>query len=535
MLNPSPILDVSGRPMPRASAASGATSAYQAAERYASELAGWMPTLASADADLLPERDTIVARFRDLARNDGWVKGLLKRERDAVVGGGLILQSRPDYRALGLSHAQATEVATQIEAAWRQWADDPLMRSDVARRRTFGGLQRLAYGHWQTDGEALAVLHWRPDAGGPWATTLRIVDPDRLSNPHEACDTDRIRAGVEQSEDSAPIAYHIRVRHRMDLWGTSRADAYRWERLERETAWGRPIVIHHFEGDRAEQSRGVPSAAVIKAVKMLSHGADLELQAFIINAVFAAFIESPMDPTLLDQRLGLGDMTKGYQAQRAEYHASANMRFNGVKIPKLFPGERFQLNAAQRPAAGFGPFMGHFLQHLAAGTGQTYMQVSQDWSQANYSSARAALLDVWKGLVVNRASFITGFVQPVYLAWLEEAIDAGAVTLPPNAPSLYDMPAAWVRARWIGPGRGYIDPVKETLAAQMRMEAGLSTLEAEAAEQGLDWQEVLEQRRRELDETDRLNLPRPAWATADLVAATATSPTDGNQQQEKSK
>jgi capsid protein len=40
-----------------------------------------------------------------------------------------------------------------------------------------------------------------------------------------------------------------------------------------------------------------------------------------------------------------------------------------------------------------------------------------------------------------------------------------------------------------------VDPTKEAQAAVLRMNAGISTLEAECAEQGLDYEEVIAQRR----------------------------------------
>ena len=49
--------------------------------------------------------------------------------------------------------------------------------------------------------------------------------------------------------------------------------------------------------------------------------------------------------------------------------------------------------------------------------------------------------------------------------------------------------------------------VKEAQAAQIRMEAGLSTLQDECAEQGNDWQEVLEQQARETAMRRELGLP----------------------------
>ncbi len=88
----------------------------------------------------------------------------------------------------------------------------------------------------------------------------------------------------------------------------------------------------------------------------------------------------------------------------------------------------------------------------------------------------------------------------VYELWLEEAVNKGLV----DAPDFYENRYAYTRCKWIGPGRGWVDPVKEAQACQIRMEIGLSTLEAECAGQGLDWEEVLEQRAREKERMKEL-------------------------------
>jgi capsid protein len=75
-----------------------------------------------------------------------------------------------------------------------------------------------------------------------------------------------------------------------------------------------------------------------------------------------------------------------------------------------------------------------------------------------------------------------------------------------EAPGFYQNKALWCRCKWIGPGRGWIDPVKEAKASKIRLEIGLSTLEDECATQGLDWEEVLEQRAREQTKMRELGL-----------------------------
>jgi capsid protein len=120
-----------------------------------------------------------------------------------------------------------------------------------------------------------------------------------------------------------------------------------------------------------------------------------------------------------------------------------------------------------------------------------------DWSQVNYSSARAALLEVARGYAGRKSKFSAQFMTPIYAAWLEEAIDMGRVRLPAGAPPFWAARAAYINADWIGPARGWVDPQKEAEAAGMRLSLGLSTLEREAADQGHDWMDLVNQRARE--------------------------------------
>lgn len=498
-------------------------AAYRAADRAAPELSTYNPSRGSADSDLLPEREDLVAASRDHGRNDGWVSGGIQRYVDSVLGAHLRLQSRPDHRALGITVEEAQDLGRQIETAWKRFAHHPGRWADAARQTTLPLLFGRAFRHRIVDGEALAVMLWRPDRVRPgrarYATCVQLLDPDRLSNPGEGPDTDTLRAGVEIDEEGAAVAYHIRRAHPGDaVFSGVALNAWQWDRVERETDWGRPVVIHDFAVERAGQHRGKPPLApVVSQLRMVTRASDLELQTFVRDALLGAFITSPYDPELVETRIGEG-MTQ-YQGERLDYHSRNPVRLNGFKVPVLFPGERPELLAPTRPSSGFPSFLQAFLRHIASAMGLSYEQLSQDWSGVNYSSARAALLEVWRGFAARREEFTQGVIVPVYFSWLEEAMDIGDVVPPRGCASLHEEPTAWLSAKWTGPGRGWVDPQKEAAAAILRLQAGLSTLEQECADQGLDYEEVLHQRRRELDLMEQLRLPAPSWIEVAALSA----------------
>jgi lambda family phage portal protein len=305
---------------------------------------------------------------------------------------------------------------------------------------------------------------------------------------------------VEIDANGAAIAYHFRQGHPGDAF--TRPDALRWVRVRREQAWGRPVVLHHFDKMRDGQTRGVSRLApIIEKLRMEDHYGRVELQAAVINAVLAAFIKSPMDPEAISDML-TEDTTgwNAYNTDRAEYHSErGEIRMAGAKIPHLYPGEDIGTVPSARPAAQFGDFEAAVLRHIAAGMRQSYEQLSKDWSQTNYSSARAALIEVWRGWHANRGAFGQGFCQPYFMAWLEEKWDEGLLPRPANAPDFHENWGSYARTKWVGPGKGFVDPVKEVQASALRVALGLSTLEDEAAElSGTDLDQNLAQIRREI-------------------------------------
>lgn len=534
------ILGANGQPLqanrPRYSAlTSPGNIPYDAANRFSDEMANWQPNLWSPDNEVNIYRDQIVSRIRDLARNDGWAAGAVTRILDNAVGANFRPVIKPDYRALAqmtgnkaFDATWADEYGRAAEACWRIWSHDPGRFCDLERKMTVSQMLRLGFRHKLIDGDSLVVMHYRPDRIGPgrgrYATTVQIVDPDRLSNPQVSFDMPHIRGGVEIDDDGAAIAYHIRKAHEGDWW--SCAQTMTWERIERETDFGRPIVIHDYDSDRASQHRGVSLfAPIVQRLKMLIKYDATELQAAVLNAVFSAYIESPYDPAMVEAAIGNDDTSLGaYQNERLGFHDDHRLSLsNGARLPILFPGEKITAVSAARPNSNFAAFESAVMRNITAATGLSTQQVTHNWSDVNYSSARAAMLEAWKTLTRRRFDFATGTAQPVLTCFMEELHDIGDLPLPAGAIDFIEARTAYCRAQWMGPGRGWVDPVAEKKGAILGMDAGFSTLEKEVAEsEGEDWEEILDQRAREVAAFKARDLPIPEWGSEPEPPASET-------------
>ncbi|MEM5373183.1 phage portal protein [Paraburkholderia azotifigens] len=252
---------------------------------------------------------------------------------------------------------------------------------------------------------------------------------------------------------------------------------------------------------------------------------DIELQAATVAAIFSTFVTSPYDPALVQDALGAGEGEELplYQALRAQWANDRPAYLNGVRIPTLAPGETLDSVSPAHPDGNFEAFAHEMQRVIAAALGLSAEQVTQDWSKTNYSSARAALLEAWKTLQRRRDEFCLNFASPFYGAWLWEAMERGELPLPARALPYIEARAAYSRCSWTGVARGWIDPTKERAGAVMGMDAALSTLKRECAEQGLDYEEVLHQRAAEIRLMKELGLDLPDWTGA-VAAATIASP-----------
>jgi lambda family phage portal protein len=524
---------INGRPQrpPRVSALAGGGRQfdgppYDAASVVSTHLGPWQPYLWSPDSELNIWRDRIVARVRDLVRNDGWAAGAVTRILDNVIGPNLRPIAKPHWRYLqtitgnkAFDSEWAKEYGLAVDALWWQWAEGDGFWSDACRNQNFSQLMRVAFRHKLIDGDALAFMDWLPDRDvnygrAKFHTVITLIDPDRLSNPNLQFDQLFMRGGVHINDRGAADGYYIRRAHQSD-WFTA-AESVTWDLIPRETSWGRPIVVHDFDGDRASQHRGGAGifTPILQRIRMLAKYDEAEMDSAIINAVFAAFIESPYDHDLTAEAFSDGSQLSFYQELRKEFHEGRSTMIGSARLPMLFPGEKINSVTPNRPIANYRSFENAVLRNIATAMGLSAQQISNDWSDVNYSSARAALLESWKTLDRRKIEFGAHFCAPIRGAWLEEVheLHPDCVPLPNDPPEFAESRGAYARARWMGPGRGWVDPVAEKQGAVLGMQAALSTLEEECAQQGLDFEEVLEQRKYEIELFKKYDIEAPDWS-----------------------
>lgn len=477
----------------------------QGAQRLSRETLTWNPSMRSPDQVINIAKPTADARGRDMVWNDGNAIGAVAVHKDSIVGAFYRLNAQPNWRVLGADEGWAEEFQKVIEARFNLLSESPACWLDAAGTNTFTGLIRLAVGGFVYTGEVLATAEWLRSARRPINTAIQLVSPDRLSNPDGVADDRFLRRGVRRDRYGKPLSYFIRKAYPTEIYDDL---AYQWAEIPAEKPWGRKQVIHIIEQMMPDQTRGVADmVAVLKDMRMTKNFKEITLQNAVINASFAAAIESELPPDAVYQTLGGGqeswiDKVGQYMEALNKYLGSAsNIKIDGAKIPHLFPGTKLNMTPMGTPGGVGTGFEESLHRHIAAGLGLSYEEFSRDFSKTSYSSARASMVTTWRFMQSRKKAVADRLASAIYALVLEEEINARRVPLPKGkSPSHFYEPLmkeAYCACSWIGASRGQIDELKETQAAILRIKSGLSTYEAEAAKLGSDWRELFEQRARE--------------------------------------
>lgn len=456
------------------------------------QTANWMPYGGSADSDTVYDLRWLRNRSRDCMRNNPLALGAVNTVVTTAVGTGLVMRSTIDADTLGMSEDEAQAWQAKTEREFRLWARDP-NACDATRTQNFYALQALAFRSAMESGDVFVSLPMISFRGSLYSTKIQLIEADRVVNKDYGINTETLAQGVEMDKNGAPIKYHILKHHPGGLM----LPALEWDVVPVfGPRSGRRNIIHLYDKRRPGQSRGVPYIApVIELLKQLSDYTNAEITAAVISGMFTVFVTSENG-----QGLDMGDGTQPGTAKAGDV-----LQMGSGAILDLAPGEKVEFADPKRPNNAFDPFVISILRQIGVALELPFEVLIKHFT-ASYSAARAALIEAWRFYKQRRDWLAAMFCQPIYEAWLEEAIARGRI----DAPGFFDDPIirqAYCGANWIGDAPGQLDPLKEVNAAKGRLEMNLTSYSDECvALTGADWDKVIERRAREEEKLTQLGL-----------------------------
>jgi lambda family phage portal protein len=415
---------------------------------------GWTTGASGANATIAASLPKLIARSRDLCRNDANLKSAKRVVGEYAVGTGIELQ-------LG-------------DARWQTLWDAWVKQADADGQLSFHGLQLLAMHAIFESGSVLLRRRWRKATDGlvvPFQ--IQALEPDYLDPTKDGSRGEAlgwIRSGIEFDAVGRRLGYWLYLMHpgETGVWfGTN---------TSRFVPAGE--VSHAYVVDRPGQVTGVPwPHPVIVRARDLADYEDAELyrkkiEACNVGAVTQAggIYGSPLGPRPGGAPAGAGSGG----TPRPEQFEPGTFTYFG-------PGESVTFNDPKGSTA-FGPYVRTQAERIGSGVGVPYSKLTGDLSQANYSSLKAGSNQFEQGMdVVRWMTLIPRVCEPV-LSWFFEVCEFSG--LAPGPRPDYE---------WQPPPYPEVDPLKESTARRQDIRAGVRSPQEVLRSRGVDPRRQLEQ------------------------------------------
>ncbi len=367
---------------------------------------------------------------RDLIANNAWAEKGVETITGNTVGWGIV-----------------PKAPGAVMDLWKKWAETT--DCDADGRLTFSGLQELALRTVVSDGEILIRRRWRrPSDGFAVPMQIQLLEADFLDTAKEgSTPTGKIVQGVEFDKVGFRLGYWLFPVHpgSGDLAGESKFVPA-------------SEVVHIFRGLRPGQIRGVSwFAQTITPLKDFDEFEDAQLMRQKIAACFAGFVE---------------DAEGGGSAIGTESDENPALEELGPGMIQYLPSGK-RITFGNPPTVTDDGFSTRTLRKIAAGLRVAYEDLTGDYSQVNFSSARMARISHWSHVYKWRHNMLIPQMCVPIWAWFAEAASLVDV----------DVPAA---AEWTAPPMPMIEPDKEGLAISRLVRNGVMTFGQMVREQGGD-------------------------------------------------
>lgn len=437
------------------------------------------PVAKSADADIKRGIKTIVARCRDQAQNNPFIAGNIRRICINVVRRGI----RPQFQFRDQDGRLDAGVNQKWEQLFGRWARYAAM----AGQDSYWSLQRLGLAHLWFDGEFFIHRVWDTSITGVVPLRLELLERDhRDTSVDGELDNGNIaRQGIELDPNTGmAVAYHLFREHPGDYqYGSRMQDSVRIPADD---------IIHVYEKQRISQSSGVPwIVAIVMEAFDLEDYRSFERIGAKLAAAFGIFVKSSYP----DIGPGFGIQPGANGSEGSGWPTSWDDMPDYIepgRIQGLPYGTDVAIASHNRPGNQYAPYVRESRQTQSVGMGMSYEAAANDYAGASYSSARAGSLE--ERLSYQGQQFLLGEkMNDQIAAWFIEAAWMAGLNPSPMHNFRFDPYPYLEAVNHNNPGWTWVDPLKDGKASELKIENTLSSRRREAAGQGYDWDELVDE------------------------------------------
>ncbi len=439
---------------------------YDAAQTTRENARHWaMADSLSADAAASSDvRKKLRERARYEVANNSYAKGIVLTLANDCVGTGPRLQVLTGDN----------ELNKKIETMFSQWAHTVGL---AAKLRTM----RMAK---STDGETFGILNGNPRLPGPVKLDLSLVEADRVTTPYLKHMDASIVDGIQLDNSGYPESYFILRHHPGDMQGL----VSEFDVIDADA------VIHWFRADRPNQHRGVPE--ITPALPLFA-----QLRRYTLAVLGAAETAADFAAVLFTDAPANGEAASVEPMDVVELEKRmATVLPDGWKLGQI---------KAEQPATSYAEFKREILNEIARCLNLPYNIAACNSSGYNYASGRLDHQTYFKAIRVEQADMATVVLDKILAAWVYEAMLSSEFAV------LRTL--SYLPHQWFFDGTEHVDPAKEANAQKIRLDSNTTTLAAEYARQGKDWETELHQRAKEKELMTQLGLTEVQTETATLV------------------
>jgi lambda family phage portal protein len=440
-------------------------------------------------------------------------ESMVNRLAEVVVGSGLRLRPQPYWDIIdpagAIDEKARAKWEKNVEQRYRMWGKS--YSPEYNTRRNLPQLSRACFDYLLQDGEYFVLLRYA-NTREKNPLTIQIIPPENIRGGYTNIPGHEVVNGIEYDAYGEAVAYFILD----DKTGKTQ----RVSRFGEKS--GRIMMIHNFLSSNEKQRRGVPYlASCIQELIKLGHYEDLEIQAAIVNALFAVWVKPPENEDGTPIVGGGGaqrasartkQTTSTADPETTEYVSKFNtldIKNGGIIADALPAGHEIQSFDTSRPNVNFGTFFSEVKKNIAASKNMPLSVVDLAFN-GSYSGARGELLMFWMSVNRFRENHGYDFEDDVYQMWFIGEVARGRIDAPGSNTSK-EMFLAYTNAQWIGNQRPDIDPLKSVNAHILEQKYGYKTgAEITAERTGGDYNENLEKIKSELDRVAEANAPMEA-------------------------